>query len=87
MNNHDPLVDSLNLETPKLSVGAKSPERIETNRTAPHATGNIARRRMRIAGRMHGSLMLGGVAILGSIQILRQGLLPLIEAEFHPGPE
>jgi hypothetical protein len=27
------------------------------------------------------------VAILGSILIFRQGLLPLIEAVFHPGPE
>ena len=87
MNHHDPLVDSLNLESPKLSVDAKSPEGIETNRTAPLATGNIARRRMRVAGRMLGSLLLGGVAILGSILIFRQGLLPLIEAVFHPGPE
>ena len=42
---------------------------------------------MRIAGQMLGSLLLGGVAILGSILIFRQGLLPLIEAAFHPGPE
>ena len=55
--------------------------------TAPLATGNIARRRMRVAGQMLGSLLLGGVAIFGSILILRQGLLPLIEAAFHPGPE
>jgi membrane protease YdiL (CAAX protease family) len=36
---------------------------------------------------MLGSLLLGGVAIFGSILIFRQGLLPLIEAVFHPGPE
>ena len=42
---------------------------------------------MRVAGRMLGSLLLGRVAILGSILIFRQGLLPLIEAVFHPGPE
>ena len=48
---------------------------------------SIARRRMRVAGRMLGSLLLGGVAILGSILIFRQGLLPLIDAAFHPGPE
>lgn len=47
----------------------------------------IARRRMRVAGRMLGSLLLGGVAILGSILIFREGLLPLIDAAFHPGPE
>jgi membrane protease YdiL (CAAX protease family) len=42
---------------------------------------------MRVAGRMLGSLLLGGMAILGSILIFRQGLLPLIDAVFHPGPE
>ena len=87
MKHHDPLADSLNPESPKLSVDAESSERIETNRTAPLATGSIARRRMRVAGRMLGSLLLGGVAILGSALIFRQGLLPLIGAVFHPGPE
>lgn len=53
----------------------------------PLATGNIARRRMRVVGRMLGSLLLGWVAILGSILIFRQGVLPLINAAFHPGPE
>ena len=86
MKNHDSLETSLNLESQNVSENAKSPEDIETNRTAPPATGNIARRRMRVAGRMLGSLLLGGVAILGSILIFRQGLLPLIEAVFHPGP-
>jgi membrane protease YdiL (CAAX protease family) len=70
-----------------VSVDASSPERIETSRTAPPATGDIARRRLRVAGRMLGSLLLGGVAILGSILIFRQGLLPLLEAVLHPGPE
>ena len=75
MKSHDPLVDSPHLE------------RIEADRTAPLATGSIAQQRMRVAGRMLGSLLLGGVAILGSILIFRQGLLPLIEAVFHPGPD
>lgn len=55
--------------------------------TAPLSTGDIARPRMRVAGRLLGSLLLGGVAILGSILLFRQGLLPLIEAALHPGPE
>ncbi len=75
MKNHEPLVDSPNLKG------------IETNRTAPLASGSVARRRMRVAGRMLGSLLLGGVAILGSILIFRQVLLPLIDAAFHPGLE
>jgi uncharacterized protein len=55
--------------------------------TAPISTGSIARRQLRVAGRMLGSLLLGGMAVLGSILIFRQCLLPLIEAVFHPGPE
>jgi membrane protease YdiL (CAAX protease family) len=75
MKNQEPLVNSPDLEG------------IETNRTAPLATGNLARRRMHVAGRMLGSLLLGGVATLGLILIFRKGLLPLIDAAFHPGPE
>ena len=41
----------------------------------------------RDAGRMLSSLLLGGVAILGSILVFRQGLLPLFEAVFQPRPE
>lgn len=87
MKNDEPLAGSPNVESPTFNVDAESPEGIETNRAAPLATGNIVRRRMRVAGRMLGSLLLGGVAILGSILIFRQGLLPLIDAVFHPGPE
>ena len=36
---------------------------------------------------MLGSLLLGGLAVLGSILVFRQGLLPLIDAAFQPGPE
>ena len=46
-----------------------------------------ARQRLRVAGRMLGSLLLGGAATLGSIVLFRQGLLPLIDAVFQPGPE
>jgi membrane protease YdiL (CAAX protease family) len=64
-----------------------SSERVDPSRTDPLATGSIAQRRMRVAGRTLVSLLLGGVAILGSILVFRQGLLPLIEAVFHLGPE
>lgn len=36
---------------------------------------------------MLGSLLLGGAAILGSILAFRQGVLPLIDTMFQPGPE
>ncbi len=87
MKTRDPLVDSLNPESTESSVEADSPDGIETNRAAPLATENIARRRIRVAGRLLGSLLLGAAAVLGSILIFRQGLLPLIDAAFHPGPE
>lgn len=68
-------------------MAMKIHERLETDPTTPRATGNSVRRRLRVAGRMLGSLLLGGVAVLGPILIVRQGLLPLIEVVFHPGPE
>jgi len=66
---------------------AKSSQITETKRIAPPANETVARRRTRVAGRMLGSLLLGGVAVLGSILIFRKGLLPLIDTTFHPGPE
>jgi membrane protease YdiL (CAAX protease family) len=53
----------------------------------PLATENVARRRIRATGRLLGSLLLGAAAVLGSILIFRRGLLPLVEAVFHPEPE
>jgi len=50
-------------------------------------TEGIARQRMRVTVRMLGSLLLGGIAILGSVLVYRQGLLPLVDAAFQPGPE
>ena len=86
MRNRDPLVDSPNPESPGSGVDADAPEGIETNPATPLATENIAQRRMRVAGRLLGSLLLGGLATLGSILIFRRGLLPLIEVVFHPEP-
>lgn len=40
---------------------------------------------LRVAGRALGSLLLGALAILGAVLLFRQGLLPLIDAVFHPG--
>ncbi|MCE1205674.1 MAG: CPBP family intramembrane metalloprotease [Holophagaceae bacterium] len=46
----------------------------------------LIRRQARLAARVLVSCLLGGAAILGSVVTFRQGLLPLIEAAFHPGP-
>ena len=43
--------------------------------------------RLRLAARTLGSLLLGGMAILGSIFAFRQGLLPLVDLLFQPSPE
>ena len=64
-----------------------SSERLDPSRTPSVAPGGIARQRMRVAGRTLGSLLLGGAAVLGSVLVFRQGLLPLIDAVFQPGPE
>lgn len=81
MKDHDPVVDFPNSQAPASS------ERVDPNPTPPVASEGIARRRMRVTVRMLGSLLLGGVAILGSMLVFRQGFLPLVDAAFHPGPE
>jgi membrane protease YdiL (CAAX protease family) len=48
---------------------------------------NIAPSAIRATVRMVGSLLLGGIAILGLVLVFRQGLLPLIDVAFQPGPE
>jgi hypothetical protein len=44
------------------------------------------RRRLRVASRALRSLLLGAAAILGAVVLFRQGLLPLIDVVFQPGP-
>jgi membrane protease YdiL (CAAX protease family) len=46
-----------------------------------------ARRFLRVAGRALGSLLLGAVAIVSAVLLVRQGLLPLVDAVFQPGAE
>ena len=84
---HDPVVGSLHSEAPRSSEDAVSSERLDPSRTLSVAPGGIARQRMRVAGRTLGSLLLGGAAVLGSVLVFRQGLLPLIDAMVQPGPE
>lgn len=48
--------------------------------------GSLAWRRIRVAVRTLGSLLLGAVAVLGAMALFRQGLLPLIDAAFELGP-
>src|SRR5262245_52712069 len=81
MKDHDRVIASLNSEAPGSS------ERVDPNRALSVAPEGVARRRMRVTSRMLSSLLLGGIAILGSMLIFRQGLLPLIDVVFQPGPE
>lgn len=48
---------------------------------------SITRQRLRVAGRALISLLLGTAAILGAVVLIRQGLLPLVDAVFNPGTE
>lgn len=59
----------------------------ETNRVDSSAPARGTRQGVRATGRMLGSLLLGGVAVLGAIALFRQGLLPLIDRLVQPGPE
>lgn len=53
----------------------------------PQHEGGISWRWPLIVARALGSLLLGGVAVLGAVFVFRQGLLPLIDAAWRPGPE
>ena len=87
MKTHRPIVDSLDRDSPKWSADTKPSESVEGNLAVSVATGSIARQRMRVAGQLIGSLLLGGAAILGSMLVFRKGLLPLVEVVFHLGPD
>lgn len=63
-----------------------TPERTDPSRVVPLAPEGIVRQRLRVAGRALGSLLLGAVVILGAVLVFRQGLLPLIDTVFQPGP-
>ena len=47
-------------------------------------SGRGRRPRLRTVARMLASLLLGAMAIFGAMFVFRQGLLPLIDAAFHP---
>lgn len=70
-----------------MNADPGSPERIEAIGTTAPPTDSVARRRLRVAGRLLVSLLVGGIAVLGSILVFRKGLLPLIEVAFEPGPD
>ena len=63
------------------------PDHIQTGHTLPAKARGIAWRHLRVTSRTLGSLLLGGISVLGSIFLFRQGLLPLIDTAFRPAPE
>lgn len=63
------------------------PDHIQSGHTLPATARGIAWRHLRVTFRTLGSLLLGGISVLGSIFLFRQGLLPLIDTAFRPGPE
>lgn len=86
MIDHQPAPGSRPPRSTGFGEAAPSPAPVDPSRALPLAPGGAAWRRVRIAARALGSLLLGGVAVLGPIFVFRQGLLPLIEGAFQPGP-
>ncbi len=71
-----------------LSSGdAMPPESTEPGGSLSPAPGSIGRKPLRVVRRALISLLLGTAAILGAVVLIRQGLLPLVDAVFHPGTE
>ncbi len=63
------------------------PESTEPGGSLSPAPGSIGRKPLRVVRRALISLLLGTAAILGAVVLIRQGLLPLVDAVFHPGTE
>lgn len=87
MNETEAAEPSRSVDSAGLRGETGPPGPVDPNSTLPAATGGAARRQVRVAARALGSLLLGGLAIVGPILLFRQGLLPLIDAIFRPGPE
>jgi uncharacterized protein len=60
---------------------------VKTSHAHPTALKHIVWRHLRLIARALGSLLVGGIVVLGTIFVFRQGLLPLIDTVFRPGPE
>lgn len=63
------------------------PEHTQTANPPPGAPQGFARRHLRVTAWALVSLLVGGIAVLGSIFVFRQGLLPLIDTALRLGPE
>lgn len=50
--------------------------------SATHGARAVVRRALRTGL----ALLLGGIAVFGAMALVRQGLVPLVDALFHPGP-
>ena len=59
----------------------------DTGRAQDAASRGIAWYRLRVAGLMLGSLLLGLVAIWGPVLLVVKGLIPLVDTAFHPGAD
>jgi membrane protease YdiL (CAAX protease family) len=86
MKDHGLVADSLMPDSPLSREDPMSSDRSDPSHTLPAESEGIARQRIRVTLRMLGSLLLGGVAIMGSVLVFRQGLLPLIDTVFQPSP-
>ncbi len=71
MNVQDHAVDVSNFESLECADNAVPSARPEPNSIPAAATGSVARQRIRATARMLGSLLLGVVAVLGSIIVSR----------------
>ncbi|MBX7221600.1 MAG: CPBP family intramembrane metalloprotease [Blastocatellia bacterium] len=87
MTDQNQPVDSPNPESPNFSQEAFSHDCAEPSPVPSGTAESVAPRHLRVTGGMLGSLLLGGVAVLGSIIVFRQGLLPVFNTVFQPGPE
>ena len=84
MNDHNPVIDSQPSELPEPSEDTMPSEHVDPSRTHTSAPRSIAWRRLRATAWMLGSLLLGWVAVWGSVLVVGKGLVPLIDTVLQP---
>src|SRR5436853_253412 len=67
MNDHNPVIDSQPSELPEPSEDTMASEHVDPSRTLTSTPRSIAWLRLRATARMLGSLLLGWVAVWGSV--------------------
>lgn len=81
-----PTVESRAPDSTRWTPPTMTPDVPGTTQPSLATPGRRIHRRLRVAARTLLALLLGGALILAGVMLVRNGLVPLVDALFHPGP-